>query len=162
MWQNGDRGQMSDKPKREVTIYTDGASSPNPGVGGWAAILIDEKTNRTKEISGSEFKSTNNRMELTSALEGLSALKVPCRVRLISDSQYLTHAFNKKWIYRWEIEKWKDVKNDDLWRKILELSRQHDIIWEWCRGHNGNHYNEKCDQLAVNARLECAKQNGTK
>lgn len=151
---------MSDKPKRKVTIYTDGASSPNPGVGGWAAILIDEKTNRTKEISGSEYESTNNRMELTAVLKALRALKVSCDVHLISDSQYVVNAFNKKWIYKWEKEEWEFTKNNDLWVIILELSRQHDIMWEWCRGHDGNHYNEKCDKLAVEARLECEKNHG--
>ena len=114
----------------EVTIYTDGACSGNPGKGGWGAILIygDIK----KEISGYEKETTNNQMELTAPIEALSLLKKPCSVKLYSDSAYLVNAFNEGWIYNWQKNGWKtsnkqDVKNRDLWEKIYSFTKIHNI-----------------------------------
>ena len=116
----------------EVTIYTDGACSGNPGKGGWGAILIygDIK----KEISGYEKETTNNQMELTAPIEALSLLKKPCSVKLYSDSAYLVNAFNEGWIYNWQKNGWKtsnkqDVKNRELWEKIYSFTKIHKIEW---------------------------------
>ena len=138
----------------EVTIYTDGACSGNPGKGGWGAILIygDIK----KEISGYEKETTNNQMELTAPIEALSLLKKPCSVKLYSDSAYLVNAFNEGWIYNWQKNGWKtsnkqDVKNRDLWEKIYSFTKIHNIEWIKVKGHSTNEYNNRCDELAVNA-----------
>jgi ribonuclease HI len=144
--------------KTSVDIYTDGACSPNPGAGGWAAVLISpDHDNHTSEISGGERDSTNNRMELTAAIMALRGLKRPCEVRLHTDSQYLRNAFAKKWLDSWQHNGWrtasrKPVANQDLWQELLRLNDVHDIEWLWVRGHNDNPYNERCDQLAVAAR----------
>ncbi|MBO4326855.1 MAG: ribonuclease HI [Clostridia bacterium] len=138
---------------KHVDIYTDGACKGNPGPGGYAAILIYGK----KEIvlSGFEPDTTNNRMELTAALKALEALKEPCAVSLYSDSSYLVNAFNESWIYNWEAKNWKStskdpVKNPDLFKRLLELSRVHAITWIHVKGHADNVYNNRCDEIAVN------------
>lgn len=138
----------------EVIIYTDGACSGNPGKGGWGAILIfgDVK----KEISGFCENTTNNQMELTGPIEALSILKRPCSVKLYSDSAYLVNAFNEGWIYHWQKNGWKtagrqDVKNKELWEKIYSLTKIHKIEWIKVKGHSDNEYNNRCDELAVNA-----------
>lgn len=137
---------------KHVDIYTDGACKGNPGPGGYAAILIYGK--KEIEITGFEPDTTNNRMELTAAIKGLEALKEPCEVSLFSDSSYLTDAFNKSWIYNWENNGWKSgksgVKNPDLFKHLLELSRKHTITWIHVKGHADNDYNNRCDELAVN------------
>ena len=137
-----------------VTIYTDGACSGNPGPGGWGCVLIagDYK----KELSGGEVNTTNQRMELTAALQALSALKKPCKVILYSDSAYLINAFNQKWLKNWQNNGWlnskkQPVENRDLWEGLLDLAQIHDIKWEKVKGHAGNKYNEICDELARNA-----------
>ena len=137
-----------------VTIYTDGACSGNPGPGGWGCVLIagDYK----KELSGGEANTTNQRMELTAALQALSALKKPCKVILYSDSAYLINAFNQKWLKNWQNNGWlnskkQPVENRDLWEGLLDLAQIHDIKWEKVKGHAGNKYNEICDELARNA-----------
>jgi ribonuclease HI len=141
-----------------VEIYTDGACSPNPGIGGWAAILVSpQHGNFRKEISGGDPHTTNNRMELMGAIEGLRALKVPCRVRLVTDSMYLSEAFSAGWLDKWKRKGWrtssrKPVLNEDLWRELDRLSGIHQIEWEWVRGHNAHTENERADQLAVEAR----------
>lgn len=140
--------------KKQVEVYTDGACSGNPGPGGWAAVLIFG--NIEKELVGQENPTTNNRMELTAAIEGLKALKMPCRVRLYSDSAYLVNAFNNKWLEKWQQNGWRTAKkepveNQDLWKKLLELAEIHDIEWIKVKGHSDNEYNNRCDKLAVAA-----------
>lgn len=137
---------------KQVTLYTDGACSGNPGPGGWGAILIYNEYK--KEMSGGERETTNNKMELTAAIEGLSALKEPCCVKLYSDSKYLIDGITKGWARSWRQKGWKksDGKpalNVDLWQKILELDDYHEIEYIWVKGHAGNPYNERCDRLAV-------------
>ena len=137
---------------KQVTLYTDGACSGNPGPGGWGAILIYNEYK--KEMSGGEKETTNNKMELTAAIEGLSALKEPCIVKIYSDSKYLIDGITKGWARSWRDKGWKksDGKpalNIDLWQKILQLDDYHDIEYIWVKGHAGNPYNERCDRLAV-------------
>lgn len=137
-----------------VDIYTDGACSGNPGPGGWAAVLIFGSIE--KEIVGQENPTTNNRMELTAAVEGLRALKKPCNVRLYSDSAYLINAFKNKWLDKWQKNGWQTAKkgpveNQDLWRKLLELAEIHKVEWIKVKGHGDNEYNNRCDKLAVAA-----------
>ena len=139
---------------REVDIYTDGACSGNPGPGGWAAILLYGKEQR--EISGYVEYTTNQLMELQAAIEGLKALKSPCRVRLFSDSAYLINAFVKGWVLRWQNNGWQTVKkepveNQDQFRMLIELDREHDIKWIKVEGHAGNIFNNQCDKLAREA-----------
>lgn len=152
---------MSDKPS--VIIYTDGACDPNPGTGGWAAILIHPDSGKKVEISGGEKNSTNNRMELTAVIEALSRLKEPCTVRLVTDSEYVKNAFTQHWLSNWQKKGWKTsdrkpVKNQDLWMKLLELTRTHQVEWKWVRGHAMDTYNNRCDELAVAARRRIAEQ----
>ena len=137
---------------KTVEIYTDGACSGNPGPGGWGAVLV--YNGREKRISGGERSTTNNRMELTAAIEGLSALTEPCEVHLVSDSKYLVDGMTKGWARSWKSKGWKksDGKpalNPDLWEKLLCLSEVHKITYEWIKGHAGHEYNEICDRLAV-------------
>ena len=137
---------------KEVTLYTDGACSGNPGPGGWGAILIYKDIK--KEMSGGDKETTNNKMELTAAIEGLSALKEPCKVQLYSDSKYLIDGITKGWARGWRAKGWKksDGKpalNVDLWEKVLELDDYHEIEYIWVKGHAGNPNNERCDRLAV-------------
>lgn len=135
----------------EVIIYTDGACSGNPGLGGWAAIL--RYGEHTKEIAGSEKGTTNQRMELTAAIRALEALKRPCRVRLHSDSAYLVNAFKQRWFDRWLLNGWRNAKGDpvenqDLWERLLELSEIHDVEWIKVKGHADDELNNRCDELA--------------
>ena len=137
-----------------MEIYTDGACSGNPGPGGWAALLIHEEHQR--EISGFEPHTTNQRMELRAAVEGLKALKYPCRVKLYSDSAYLINAFRQNWIDAWLANGWlnsqkKPVENRDLWEDIIRLTRIHQVEWIKVSGHSDNQYNNRCDLLARNA-----------
>lgn len=136
---------------KHVEIYTDGACSGNPGPGGWAAILLYRE--REKPASGGEPATTNNRMELTAAIEGLKLLNQPCSVTLYSDSSYMIDALTKGWLERWRINLWKtagkdDVKNRDLWEELVALSTQHSIEWRKVKGHSDNEYNNRCDALA--------------
>ncbi len=137
---------------KEVQIYTDGACSGNPGNGGYCAILIYKGVERV--ISGSELETTNNRMELKAAIAGLSALREPCSVKLYSDSQYLTDAFNKGWIVDWQNKGWKTadkkpVKNLDLWQELLRLLEINLVEFIKVKGHSDNEYNNRCDKIAV-------------
>lgn len=137
---------------KEVTLYTDGACSGNPGPGGWGAILV--YMNYKKEMSGGEKETTNNRMELMAAIEGLSALKEPCKVKLVSDSKYLIDGLSKGWARSWRSKGWKksdgkQALNIELWEKLLELEDYHSIEYEWVKGHAGHPYNERCDEMAV-------------
>ena len=136
---------------KSVNIYTDGACKGNPGAGGWSAIL--EYGGKEKELCGGEKITTNNRMELTAAIEGLKALKEKCNVTLYSDSQYLVNAINKGWLTGWKQKGWKKadkskVLNDDLWQILDELLAFHEVTFVWVRGHDGHEYNERCDELA--------------
>ena len=138
---------------KTVNIYTDGACKGNPGAGGWSAIL--EYEGREKELCGGEKSTTNNRMEHTAAIEGLKALKKPCKVILYSDSQYLVNAINKGWLESWKQKGWRkadksQVLNDDLWKTLDELLSTHEVEFIWVRGHDGHAYNERCDELASN------------
>lgn len=135
---------------KTVEIFTDGSCSPNPGPGGWAAILRWGST--TKEISGAAPSTTNNRMELTAVVEALRAIKQPCRVLIHTDSQYLKNGITS-WIRNWKKNGWQTaakepVKNKDLWEKLDQLVGRHKIEWFWVRGHSGHPENERCDQLA--------------
>lgn len=141
----------------DVVIYSDGGCSPNPGLGGWAAVLISPKHNKERAISGAEADSTNNRMELTAAIESLKVLTRPCEVEFHTDSQYLKNAFTNGWIEKWLRNNWKTagkkpVKNKDLWLELIELEKMHKINWHWVKGHSGNKYNEICDSLVLKAR----------
>ena len=148
--------------KTKVKIFTDGACSPNPGVGGWGAVLISSKHNLRTELSGAEADSTNNRMEMMAAIKALEALKKPCIVDLYTDSNYLKYAFEKKWLENWQKKGWKTktgnpVANKDLWILLLEIIRNHEVSWYWVKGHAGHPENERCDELAVKARKEYSK-----
>ncbi|MBZ6076016.1 ribonuclease HI [Microvirga puerhi] len=146
-----------------VTIYTDGACSGNPGPGGWGAILIFKGVE--KEISGGEPDTTNNRMELRAAIEGLSALKRSCTVDLFTDSQYVRQGITA-WMHNWKRRGWrtadnKPVKNEDLWRALDEAAGRHQVAWHWVKGHADDPTNVRVDQLAV-AALQPFKKNGMK
>ena len=137
---------------KEVEIYTDGACSGNPGNGGWAAIL--SYNGKEKEISGGEKDTTNNKMELQAIIEGLKALKEKCKVKLYSDSAYAVSAFTENWIESWVNNNWKtagkkEVKNVDLWKRLLELYNEHKITFIKVKGHSDNEYNNRCDKIAV-------------
>lgn len=138
----------------EVDIYTDGACSGNPGPGGYGVLL--RHGNHSKELSGGYAQTTNNRMELMAVIVGLKALKRPCRVNLYTDSGYIVDAMNKGWVMRWQANGWRrdngePAKNADLWQQILSLADRHHISWVWVKGHADNPYNNRCDELAVEA-----------
>lgn len=135
-------------------IYSDGACSGNPGPGGWAAVLI--YGDKIKEISGGESDTTNNRMEMTAAIEGLKALKEPCEVHIYTDSAYVCNCFQQKWHVNWVKNGWKNsqkkpVENRDLWEELLQLVALHDVHWHKVKGHSGDKWNERADTLAVEA-----------
>lgn len=139
---------------KEVTIYTDGACSGNPGPGGYGAILRYQE--REKCLSGGEKETTNNRMELTAVIEALACLKEACAVEIISDSQYVVSAVEKGWLASWAKNGWKKadrkpVINVDLWQKLVPLLEKHRVSFTWIRGHAGHPYNERCDKMAVEA-----------
>ncbi len=144
---------------KKITIYTDGACSPNPGAGGWGALLIYDKTK--KELSGGFKFTTNNRMEILAVIESLKALKERCNVKLYTDSQYVYNSVTKGWAQNWRSNGWRKGKkkkekalNPDLWGQLLDLLDQHNVEMNWVRGHNDNPGNERCDELAVSARLK--------
>jgi ribonuclease HI len=133
-----------------IEIFTDGASSGNPGPGGYGAILRSGP--HYKELSGGYRKTTNNRMELLAVIKALEAVKKPNQqITIFSDSKYVIDPIEKKWIYGWVQKGFKDKKNKDLWLRFLELSKLHQIKFVWVRGHNGHPENERCDVMAVNA-----------
>ena len=139
---------------KQITIYTDGACSGNPGPGGWGAVLQYKDT--VREMSGGEDKTTNNRMELLGAISALSSLKEPCEVSLFTDSQYLAKAINEGWLKGWKAKNWKrkdgELKNIDLWQTIDNLLSVHTVTFHWVKGHADNKYNNRCDELAVSQR----------
>jgi len=137
---------------KEVTIYTDGACSGNPGPGGWGSIIFYKETK--KELSGYSEDTTNNKMELTAALKALELLKEKCDIKLYTDSQYVKNGITS-WIFNWQKNGWKNskkeaVKNSEIWKKLLAQSKLHRIKWIWVKGHSNNKYNEECDKLATN------------
>lgn len=137
---------------KHINLYTDGACRGNPGRGGWGAILVFE--GHEKELSGGEKSTTNNRMELTAAIEGLRAIKYPCEVTLTSDSKYLVDAIEKNWLVSWKRKGWKKadgkpVLNIDLWQALDEELTRHKVTFVWVKGHEGHAYNERCDALAT-------------
>jgi ribonuclease HI len=144
----------------EITIYTDGGADPNPGAGGWAAVLIDPTSGAARELSGGAPKATNNQMELTAAIRALESLKRPCRVRIYTDSQYLKKGITE-WLPGWIARGWrrKDgvLQNEELWRRLAQLIEAHPIRWDWVKGHASNRWNNRADELAT---LEIRKQRG--
>ena len=137
---------------KQVTIYTDGACSGNPGPGGWGAIL--RYRNIERAISGGEAETTNNRMELTAVLRAFSLLKEPCEVTLCSDSKYVMDGLSKGWAESWRRNGWrksdkKPALNADLWQQLLEAVQPHKIHYQWIKGHAGHPENERCDAMAV-------------
>lgn len=137
---------------KEVTIYTDGACRGNPGIGGWGTILVWNGIE--KELCGGEVSTTNNRMELTAAIEGLKALKEPCTVSIVTDSKYLCDGFTQGWVFGWKKKNWKKsdgtpALNKDLWEELLRLTDIHKVSFTWVHGHAGHEYNERCDTLAT-------------
>ena len=146
--------------KPRVEIFTDGACSGNPGIGGWGAILRYKETE--KELSGGELETTNNRMELMAVIMALSALNKSCNISLYTDSQYVMKGITE-WLANWKKNGWKTsnkkqaVKNVDLWQQLDELVQKHEIRWIWVKGHNGHAENERCDALA-RAEVELLKQ----
>ena len=144
-----------------VVIYTDGGCVPNPGIGGWGAIL--RHGDRYKELSGGELESTNNRMELMAAIESLSALNRRCKVRLVTDSQYVKNGVTQ-WMPVWKARGWKrktgGIKNLELWQQLDALTQEHKIEWDWVKGHSGVADNERCDELASMEIARLAQEQG--
>lgn len=139
---------------QKVTIYTDGGCRPNPGAGGWGALLI--WGDAEKELSGGAPNTTNNQMELTAAIEALEALNTPCAVTLYTDSTYLKNGITS-WMRKWKANGWKTtngtaVKNRDLWVRLDDATQRHRVTWRWVKGHADNPHNERVDQLATAAR----------
>ncbi|MCD8323151.1 MAG: ribonuclease HI [Oscillospiraceae bacterium] len=142
---------------KEVTIYTDGACSGNPGPGGWAAIL--QYKGMEKELSGGERNTTNNRMELTAVIRALAALKEPCIVSVYTDSQYISRAIGEGWLTKWKkngFTKKGSLKNAEMWRELDGLLQKHTVTFHWVKGHAENDLNNRCDRLAVKEREKYA------
>jgi ribonuclease HI len=149
----------SETTENIVEIWTDGGCKPNPGPGGWGAILKFKGT--LKELSGAEAETTNNRMELTAAAVALAALTRPCKVVLHTDSEYLKNGITR-WHAGWVRKNWRSstgdpVKNMDLWQRVLEAAKPHEIDWRWVRGHSGDVMNERADALATAAREQLVR-----
>jgi ribonuclease HI len=139
---------------KKITLYTDGACSGNPGVGGYGAVLI--YNGHEKRIAGAFETTTNNRMEITAVIEGLKCLKEPCEVEVFSDSAYTVNAFQKGWLADWEKSNWRKadgsyVLNVDLWKELLALTKTHKVTFNKVKGHADNEYNNICDKLATDA-----------
>lgn len=137
---------------KAVTIYTDGACKGNPGPGGWGAIL--EHGGVSKEISGGEAHTTNNRMELTAVIKAFEMLRYPCQVTLVSDSKYVIDGLSKGWAKAWRANGWvkgnkKPALNPDLWARLLDLTDRHELSCVWVKGHADNPKNNRCDEMAV-------------
>ena len=144
-----------DLPK--ITIYTDGGCDPNPGPGGWGVIIVADNVKR--EFSGSHPNSTNNRMELTAAIQALNAVHAPSDITLYTDSQYLQRGI-EEWMPRWLSRNWRGsagpVANQDLWKALLEAARPHHVAWRWVKGHSGDTNNSRADWLVREARKNIA------
>lgn len=140
--------------KKKVTIYTDGACSGNPGPGGWGAILLYK--DQTRELSGFEPDTTNNRMELKAVIEAIRALKMPCEISVHTDSAYVCNAFHNGWLENWSANGWRTVskrpvENQDLWRALLDILKEHQFTFVKVKGHSDNEFNNRCDALARQA-----------
>ena len=147
---------MSDRIKQRVVLYTDGACLGNPGAGGWAFVLLHEASGRTKEGSGGEAGTTNNRMELLAVVMGLEALKFPCALDIVSDSKYVISGLEARgsyaaFGYQKSASSKKMIANVDLWRRLNAAAKGHEVTGRWTRGHVGNSMNERCDWLAMEA-----------
>ncbi|WP_090200631.1 ribonuclease HI [Erythrobacter sp. HL-111] len=147
---------------KQVEIFTDGACKGNPGPGGWGVLL--RLGEHEKELSGGEAETTNNRMELTAAIRGLSALTEPCRVELYSDSKYVLEGMTR-WVEGWKKRGWinaskKPVRNADLWHELIEVAARHEVTWHWVRGHSGHPENDRVDRLASDEAERIARENG--
>ena len=147
---------------KKITLYTDGACSGNPGIGGWGCIL--EYNGREKELCGAEPNTTNNKMELLAVINGLKALKEPCEVDIYSDSAYVVNAFLQDWITNWQLNNWrtsgkKEVKNIEHWQELLNLCDTHKVTWHKVKGHADNEKNNRCDFLATNQITVFKKEN---
>ena len=144
-------GTTSADPMPAVTLFSDGACLGNPGPGGWAYILRHPLTGKEKEAAGGERRTTNNRMELLAVIRGLEALSRPSKVTLVSDSQYVLKGL-KEWMPGWKKKNWTKrggpIKNLELWKELDQLAAEHEVIYQWIRGHTGHAENERCDQLA--------------
>lgn len=145
--------RQEDKTQMKVIIYTDGACSKNPGVGGWGAVLLYGEAQ--KQISGKEEMTTNNRMELQAVIQALKILKRSCEVELYTDSKYVQQGIST-WIHNWKKNGWrtadkKPIKNQDLWQELDEQSKRHQVNWKWVKGHSDNEYNNLADKLATEA-----------
>ncbi len=139
---------------KKILVYTDGACSGNPGRGGYGAIL--RFNGNEKELSGGFRDTTNNRMEIMGAITALEALREPCEVTVVTDSQYLVNSIEKRWVFGWKARGWRRGKNEpvqniDLWKRLLPLLERHRVSFQWIRGHAGHPENERCDALAVAA-----------
>ncbi len=133
---------------KKITLFSDGSALGNPGPGGYGVIL--RYGDKEKELSGAYAHTTNNRMELLGVIEGLKALKEPCEVKIVSDSSYVVKGINE-WLNNWVKKEFKKVKNPDLWKEYLDISKRHKITAIWVRGHDGHEENERCDKLARDA-----------
>ena len=150
------------RPRPKVAIFTDGGCSPNPGLGGWGAILRCKELELEKELSGYEPATTNNRMELTAVTRALQELPAACEVTVVTDSEYLANAFRQGWLAKWKRNGWKTaskdpVKNKDLWMALDDLIAKHTVHWEWTRSHVWHRENERCDELATQAREQAGR-----
>jgi len=151
-------GTSNDKSDQsfDVIIYTDGACVGNPGPGGWACILEHPKTGVRRKLSGGARQTTNNRMELQAVIEGVRALKKPCRVKVVTDSQYVSVGMTE-WVHNWIKYNWRrgkkansqPVKNVEFWQELVELCKPHEVTFQYVRGHSGHPENEECDRMAV-------------
>lgn len=147
-------------PENTVSLFTDGACSGNPGNGGWACLLVYQKTE--KQLCGGSAQTTNNQMELTAVIEGLKILKKPCAVHIYTDSKYVMDGFTK-WLPGWLAHNWKKadkkpVLNQELWQELYALANRHQLTWTWVKGHAGHPENERVDQLACQQRDLYAKK----
>lgn len=140
--------------ENKIIIYTDGSSRGNPGPGGYGVVMILDGTAYKKELSQGFRKTTNNRMELMAVIVGLEQInKADQDVLVVSDSKYVVDAINLKWLIGWQKKQFKGVKNPDLWQRFLKVYRNHQVTFQWIKGHNNHPINERCDELAVNAAM---------
>jgi len=154
------RRDRQDRDPQTLAIYTDGGCDPNPGPGGWGAVLV--WGDRHHEMTGGELQTTNNRMEMTAAIEALRTLKRPCHIHIHTDSQYLRRGITQ-WVEAWKANDWRKrdgspVQNADLWRALDELVAPHDIDWRWLKGHAGDPLNDRADRLATLARRQVVRK----